>query len=218
MRKSLIVLTAAVATLLVLNACQPKKDEGSGGTYAATPVQNCNVPGNTNCNPGVYREVGPQTQDYQWSYSGGFCGCNDGYRPIMNQQWGISCAPSNWFPQSSYYSYNYNTVAYQSQNTQWMSIPQVTYNPVVSGNTTNCYANAASVCDTRKPDTCGDSGVCRQSAGGSYLGFCTTGTGNESYSQEVCNWEWDNYQGYVRRCRTNYSGGSNGTGSNGQPR
>lgn len=207
MKKITMAVFAMFAALLVLNACQ-KKDDG-GGTYATTPVQPCNVPGNSNCNPGVYQEVGPQTQAYQWSYSNGFCGCPQGYRPIMNQQWGISCAPSYWFPTSAYYSYSYNQVAYyQAQNTQQMAMPQVTYNPVVSGNTNNCYANAASVCDIRNPGTCSNGATCRLASGGGYLGYCTTGTGNESYSHRVCNMEWDYYQGYVYRCRDNYSGGT----------
>lgn len=211
MKKITLTLFSALAALLVLSACQ-KKDDG-GGTYATTPVQPCNVPGNSNCNPGAYQEIGPQTQNYQWSYSNGFCGCGQGYRPIMNQQWGISCAPAGWFPGSAYYSYSYNQVAYyQSQNAgQWMAIPQVTYNPVVSGNTTNCHANAASVCDIRQANSCSNGGVCRPSAGGSYLGFCTHGSGNESYSHRVCNYEYDYYQGYVYRCRDNYHGGSQNT-------
>lgn len=207
---SLITLTVA---LVALNACQKKDDGGGvGATPAATPtnvpVQTCNVPGNTACNPGVYQQVGPQMQGYQWSYSGGFCGCQTGFRPVMNSQWGISCAPDGWFPNASYYGFNYSQVAYQTQNNQWMTIPQVTYSPVISGNANNCYATAASVCDIRTANSCASGGVCRPSAGGSYLGFCTHGTGNESYVSQVCNWEWDQYQGRIYRCRDNYSGGN----------
>ncbi len=208
-------ILACLALSLVI-ACQKKDDGGSGGTTATTPVQDCNVPGNTSCNPGVYTQIAPQMQTYQWSYSGGFCGCQLGQRPVMNASWGISCAPTNWFPTSSYYSFSYNVVAFQSQNTQWMAIPQVTYSPTISGSGNNCFTNAASVCDTRNANSCSDGGICRPTAGGTYLGFCVHGTGNESYTSQVCNYEWDYYQGYVYRCRDNYYNSNNTSG--GTPR
>lgn len=211
MRKLFFSLTTLTAALLILNACQ--KSDGGGGGTTATPVLTCNVPGTTGCNPGVYQQVSPQLQPYQWSYSGGFCGCSQGLRPVMNAQWGISCAPAGWFPTTSYYGYQYNQVAYQTQNTQWMTIPQVTYSPVISGNTGNCYSTAASVCDIRNANSCATGGVCRPSAGGSYMGFCAYGTGNESYVTQSCNWELDPYQGQVYRCRDNYSGGNASSGA-----
>lgn len=213
----LITLTTAV---VLLNACQ-KKDDGGGGvgaTPAATPpapvpVQTCNVTGNTTCNPGTYQQFGPQMQPYQGSYVNGFCGCQSGFRPVMNSQWGISCAPADWFPGSSYYGYNYHLISRLSTNNQWMAIPQITYSPAISGTGNNCYSSAASVCDIRNANSCASGGVCRPAGGGSYFGFCTHGTGTESYVSQVCNWELNQYGQNVRVCRDNYSSGNAGGGT-----
>ncbi len=194
-------MVLALSLTLISVSCQKKDDGGSSAnnngtattqqtTYAQTPQQSCNMPGNPNCTPSTYWQYNNSQvnfQSYQWSNSNGFCGCAAGYRPVMNSSWGISCAPAGFFPNMNngygYYGYSYRNVyygQYYAQNGQWSSIPQVAYNPAVYGANSNCYATAASVCDIRS-NNCPGGSVCRATSGGSYLGICTYGTGVEYY-------------------------------------
>lgn len=228
MKKTIYLLVSTLAVVVSLAACG-KKDSGGGssgdggGTVATTPNQPCNIPGNSSCTPNVYQQYAPNFQNFQYGNANGFCGCPAGYRPVMNVQWGISCAPDNWFPASAYYqAYNYNTVMYYSQNNQWTSIPQITYSPGTSGYNNSC-ATAASVCDTRltNPNTgsnpqCGNGGYCRSTSGGSYVGLCTIGAGHDVYSQPQgggygC-MRWSSYYGWVNVCGYNGGGAYYGGG------
>ncbi len=227
MKKSLFNVFSTVIVLVALAACGKSDDggESGGGTVAATPTQNCNIPGNTGCNPGVYQQYAPNFQTFQYSNANGFCGCPAGYRPVMNMTWGISCAPDNWFPTSTYYSYNYNTVLYYSQNNQWSSIPQITYSPATAGNNTSC-STAASVCDTRLTDPstgansqCQSGASCRATSGGSYVGLCTVGYGSDSYNRPANSscYRYTSYYGWVNVCAYG-SYGTYGSGGAGLPR
>ena len=189
MKKAFSTLMMLAAVLTIAVACKKNDDSsGGGGTYAATPTpgpaQNCVDASNPNCvptQPNYYAQNAPQFTNYQWSYTNGFCGCPVGFRPVMNFNWGLSCAPNYWFPGSEYYmTYNIQTFYYPPQNGQWTNIPLVTYSPATSGNVSSCSA-AAAICDTRATNPCGNGQVCRQAAGGSYLGLCTSGTGNDNY-------------------------------------
>jgi len=201
MKKILFPLMTVV--LLGLSACQKSDDGnggGGGGTTAETP---CNISGNTTCNPGYYNQD-PRLSSfpaYQWSNNNGFCGCPIGQRPIMNPQWGISCAPdSYWGGNYNYLGYNYGNTSsvysYYGQNTQWSSVPQVSYTPAVSG-AGNCYANAASACDIRDQNSCGGGAYCRATGGGSYIGLCTVGAGTSTYSNNSGSC-WQNSPGWGR--------------------
>jgi hypothetical protein len=197
MKKALSSLFTLLAVVILVSACKKNDDGGGGdtGAFAATPpaapAQNCATPGNPACTPAqpyYYQQNFPQTQSYQWGYANGYCGCPIGYRPIMNYNWGLSCAPATWFPGYEYYSYggvvayNVQSFFYGPQNGQWTSIPQVTYSPAVSGNVQSCGAQATAVCDIRVANSCTGGAICRPAGGGSYLGLCTNGSGNESYS------------------------------------
>lgn len=234
MKKAAYVFITALTLVSVLVACGKKdSDDGNGGgaaaaggTYAQTPTANCNVPGAANCNPGAYSQF-PAFTPYQWTNTNGFCGCPQGSRPVMNPQWGMSCAPDNYFPNQFGYQFQFQTYSYNqvrnwdqySQNGQMTNTPVVNYAPAISGQNAGCYAQAAAVCDVRSPNTCAAGSTCRASAGGSYLGFCTAGYGNETYShpQQNCYYKtkygrwgfW--YQVYV--CDNSTS--SNGYYSNG---
>ena len=98
MKKALLTLITATALLSMLVACG-KKDEGGGGggAVAQTPNTACNIPGDTKCTPTQYNQFGPQFTPYQWTNNGSFCGCPLGSRPVMNPQWGLSCAPASYF-------------------------------------------------------------------------------------------------------------------------
>jgi hypothetical protein len=241
MKKAVYAFITAMTLVSVLAACGKKSEDNGGnggaaaspgGTFAQTPDSSCNIPGSTTCTPNQYSQFGNQFINYQWTNNGSFCGCPAGYRPIMNPQWGLSCAPDNYFPnysygnsyQYQYQAYSYSTVNYYewySQNGQISSIPQVTYSPGVSGQNGGCYAQAAAVCDIRAANTCANGSTCRASAGGSYLGFCTAGYGNESYSnpqncyQRQYNSNWGGYA-WVNICTSGF-GFKPGAG-NGGPR
>ncbi len=219
MKKAFSTLMMLVAVVAFAVACKKNDDSGGGSNYAATPTvaptQNCvnpATPGCTPAQPNFYQQNAPQFINYQWGYANGFCGCPTGYRPVMNQSWGMSCAPYSWFPNGFYYS-SYATFDIQSnwygpQNGQWTSIPQVTYSPATSGNTTSCGAVASVICDTRNPATCTNGSTCRQVGGGTYLGLCSNGVGNESYQNPTPQNGCAVYNGYgwVNVC----SGGNSG--------
>ena len=227
MNKTISSFFAIALAVSALVACQKNdgggNSGGDGGVQATTPAQNCNIPGTSSdqCNPATYNQLVPNTFiNYQWSFSGGFCGCPIGYRPVMNPQWGISCAPLNYFGglnPTQFAGYSYQQVITSSQNGQWSSIPQITYSPAVSGNGNNCYANASSVCDTRS-NSCGTGGVCRPTSGGSYIGLCTYGTGIDTYGSPTAPTScmvWSNWGGWINRCQTNAPYGSVGGGFGG---
>jgi hypothetical protein len=103
----------------------------------------------------------------------------------MNISWGVSCAPDNWFPTSSYYAtYTVQGFYYLPQNGQWTSTQQATYSPAVSGSVNGCGAQVSAICDLRVPNSCAGGAVCRAASGGSYLGLCTTGTGVDNYQYQ----------------------------------
>lgn len=220
MKKVIYSFMTTAAVLMMFVACgksggggDSSSPNGNGTTYATTPNQPCNIPGNTNCNPNIYQQYAPTFTTYQYGNANGFCGCPGGYRPVMNASWGISCAPDNWFPNSNYYAYNYNTVLYYTQNGQWTGIPQVAYSPASSGYNSTC-STAASVCDTRLTDPstgrnsqCSSGGYCRASAGGSYIGLCTYGAGNETYSNSGNGCMRYTYYGWVNVCGGSGYGG-----------
>lgn len=191
MKKAFSSLLIVVAVTALTVACKKNDDSGGGGggTFAATPAQvpaqNCANANNAACtpvNPNYYQQNAPNFINYQWGYSNGYCGCPAGYRPVMNFNWGMSCAPAGWFPSGWYYSaYNTQSFYYGPQNGQWTSIPQVTYSPATSGTATGCGAQASAICDIRNPSSCGSGSTCRQVSGGSNLGLCSSGVGNDNY-------------------------------------
>jgi len=213
MKKAFSSLLMLIAVVAFAVACK-KNDDGGGGTMAATPTPtpalNCATSTDPACHPAqpnYYQQNAPQFLNYQWGYANGYCGCPVGYRPVMNYNWGMNCAPNNWFPNNVYYggyvAYDVQTFYYGPQNGQWTSIPQVTYSPATSGSATSCGAQATAVCDIRNPATCAAGTVCRPAGGGSYLGLCSSGTGNESYQYPApnggCSVYYPGY-GYVNVC------------------
>lgn len=194
MKKAFVqTLMAAVAVASIV-ACKPNNDSSnnqsgdSGGTIAATPTVNCNIHGNTSCNPGHYQQFGTQFIEYYGTYtSGQFCGCPVNYQPIFTHQWGLRCAPVGIFQGIHYARFHYNQISLVAQNGHWTGIPQDIYSP--AGNGANCYAHAAAVCDLRLNQTttnglstnphCGSSGgTCQPTGGGTSLGVCTNSVGN----------------------------------------
>jgi hypothetical protein len=225
MKKALYSALMMVMVVVSLAACKKSdgggsSDDSGGGTIATTPNQNCNIPGTSGCNPNLYQQYAPNFIPYQGTYTNGFCGCPAGYRPVMNMSWGISCAPSNYFPSSYYYSST--QVTFQIQNGQVSSMPQVTYAAAASGYVGNCYSAATSVCDVRSnsnPSNGGypvsaqcpavngaPQGYCRGIGGGSYMGICSNGVGNESYSNRYNNgcYRRNGYGGWMNVCRGAY--------------
>jgi len=214
---SLLVLVA-VTTLMSTVACKKNDDGGGdGGTFAATPTpvpaQNCATAGDPRCTPAqpnYYQVNAPQFTTYQWGYTNGYCGCPGGYRPVMNINWGVSCAPDYWFPTSGYYmtgGYTIQTFMYAPQNGQWTSSPLATYSPAISGSASGCGAQVSAICDTRVANSCSGGAVCRPASGGSYLGLCTNGTGVDNYQapQNTCRFVWTGYS-YYYSCGTGYYG------------
>lgn len=193
MKKAVYTFVMTATLIGVLVACNKSDDSGStNGGIAVTPNQTCNIPGVTTCNPSIYQQYDSQFVNYNWTTTNGFCGCPVGYRPIMNMQWGISCAPYTFFQTSyfTYQGYQYSDVMYPAQNGQVMNIPLASYSP--AANTPyagNCYTQAATVCDVRSnnPSTgvstqCNNMGSCRAAGGATYMGFCTNGLGHDFYS------------------------------------
>lgn len=227
MKKTIISLSLFFGLAMV--ACQNKDDGGNKNTgYAQTPNATCNLPNNQNCNPAMYQQYNqsfvpyvPEFTNYQYSYANGFCGCPAGYRPVMNTQWGLSCAPNNWFPGSQYYAGYSAQSVYQAQNTHWTAIPQVTYSPAVSGNVSNCHTQAAAACDVRNPNQCSNGGICRATSGGSTIGICTYGVGTESYSNpNQCRQQYGPW-GWTWVCGNHFYNGNGGqqyNGPTGSPR
>lgn len=190
MKKLNLTMGFILVALLSLSACQQKKDDsGTGSVIATTPATQCNLPGaqSTDCDPSIYNTLntyGFQAYPYNWQYSNGFCGCPIGTRPVMSSAFGIGCAPDNIF---SFNNYGYLGWAYQPQNNQWSTIPQVSYSPVVNGTTNgSCWANPARACDVLNSNNdCkfnGVQGECRKVGGGSRLGICTYQNGVDVYS------------------------------------
>lgn len=191
MKKLTLSAGLLLATMLVISACQSKKDSSSStNVVATTPATQCNLPGAqaSDCDPSVYNTLntyGFQAYPYNWQYNNGFCGCPIGTRPVMSQSFGIGCAPDSIF---SFNSYSYLGWAYQPQNNHWSTIPQVSYTPVVNGtsNGGSCWANPARACDVLNSNNdCtfnGIRGECRKIGGGSRLGICTYQNGTDVYS------------------------------------
>jgi hypothetical protein len=101
----------------------------------------------------------------QQMYMSGFCGCQSGFRPIYNSYWGLGCIEGRFVNTTSYYVGFY----WNSTNSQWVNIPQVTTAPAANGG--NCYMDTLLACDTSNPNTCGTAGVC-YSPTGSRIGVC----------------------------------------------
>lgn len=207
------MLMIAVLSIGVLTtACQKKDDGGGGGTPAATPAPapapsvttlQCNVPGNTTCNPGIYQNNSWPVYPYQWNYYNGFCGCPANYRPVYNATWGIGCAPIGTFTTDTAYM----GWMYQAQNNQWLNIPQVTYSATVS-TSGNCFADAAQACDSGVANSCGANAECRKIGPASSLGLCVYRRGTDVYQQNYGCY----YQGSAWVCPpgSGYYGGYNG--------
>lgn len=193
------------ATLTMLTACE--KNEDKGQVIAQTPVLTCNIPGQTNCNPGVYQQAGWQVTAYQYSYSNGFCGCPVGSRPVISPQYGIGCAPAGAFqPQVQYAGYG------TPSNGHWTNTPQISFNPAISG-TNNCYADAAKSCSVRGVNTCASGQTCRPVGGASDLGLCTSGYGQENYEHpRNCGYTRDGYGRWQYICSTTNTGYGYGSG------
>ncbi|MEZ0392166.1 MAG: hypothetical protein ACAH59_08130 [Pseudobdellovibrionaceae bacterium] len=231
MKKAVYTLLMSLTVVACLIAC--KKSDDGGGSEAATPAQDCNIPGNPGCQPQTYQQFGNHFLPYNWTLSNGFCGCPTGYRPVMNPQWGISCAQDFFFNvQYSYNAYNYNTVLnysnqatmYPTQNSQWTSIPQVTYSPTISQYSNGyCPQQAASVCNTGLNDAqnrnvqCGNyQGYCLPAGGGTRMGFCTYGYGQENYNTGGNCYRYSGTGMLINVCTYGFSG--NGYYGSGLPR
>jgi hypothetical protein len=130
-----------------------------------------------------YGNASGNTYGYGSQYS---YGSNTGYRP-----WGYAyyCFGANSLndPRCGGGAINNgesgNITRYAGQNNQWSSITQITYSPALTGSQANCYSQAAATCDLRLANPCGNSGVCRPTGGGTYLGICSYGRGVEGYGQ-----------------------------------
>lgn len=182
------VLMCGIAILSVgLISCANNNNDNGGGVgpnqeIAVTP-QACNIPGQLNCNPGYFNAFGQPwgiQLPFQNNFANGFCGCPQGMRPIMNQQWGLACAPV-FMLNFNNLGFVYHTFQFSffAQNTGWSGVPQANYNPAISGNL-SCQVTTA--CDTRIANACVNGGVCRPVGGGSAIGLCTIGSGIENYN------------------------------------
>lgn len=206
-----LIFTVVCGAFMMLAACQDSKSNSNNNTnngiYAQTPVVTCNLPGQTNCNPGVYQQQNWQVYPYQAGFSNGFCGCPVGTRPVMSPQYGIGCAPNDVFMTN----YQYSGWGYYPSNNQWTNIPQVTYNPAVSGtNGANCFSDAAKICSVRSANSCGGTATCRPVGGGSDLGLCTNSYGQENYSHpRNCGYSRNSWGGWEYRCSANYNSYNN---------
>ena len=101
----------------------------------------------------------------QWAPQTGACGCPSGYRPVMSQYYGFSCAPDAYFNNYSVTWYNWGYFAGQYQNMQWVNNPQVNF----SNNSCNQIAQG---CDVRL-NNCSAGQFCQPVGGGSTIGLCT---------------------------------------------
>ncbi len=109
-----------------------------------------------------------------------------------------------------------------AQNGQYLNIPQSNYQPVISG-TGNCSVSAASACDIRNANSCGPNATCRVVGGGSTLGLCTSGLGQDYYSDRCSPFRYNrNGYNYVYwSCGGNYydyAPGNGGQNPYGTPR
>lgn len=218
------ILPVLFVAVLAVVACKKNDDSGGGGgTFATTPqppAQSCADAANPACTPAqpnYYQQNAPTFMAYQWNYANGFCGCPAGFRPVFNTGWGLACSPYNWFPNAAYYqvsAVNVQSIFYGPQNGQWTNVPVVTYSPATSGNASTCGAQASLICDIRSPNTCTSGGVCRVVGGGTYMGLCTTGTGNESFANPAAYGGCLQYNGWgwINVC------GNQTTGQTGLPR
>ncbi len=179
----------ALVCVIALSACQKKDDGGNsanqgGGVVASTPQTACNLPSrqgdSVNCNPEQYRNYGWQPLPYQWNYGQNFCGCPVGTRPVYTTNYGFGCAPNNVY-YDAYNQYPNQVFNYWNQNTHYNNIPQISYAPLISGDSQNCYQQAAQACDSREANSCGSNGYCRVVGGGSVLGICTYDYGVDNY-------------------------------------
>jgi hypothetical protein len=206
-----------VGTALTLGACA-KSDNGGGGggggggQIAQTPPPPCNGPQGVSCNPGFYGQdpslIIPQA--YVNGMNNGYCGCQLGYRPIYNPQWGFACAPANTFGYQNYVGYNYNSI-YQGQNYGQLTTQQIYYTPLQYGGTTgSCFSDFALSCDVRVANSCSNGGQCRPVGGGSAIGVCTQGYGVDQYNSGYYgNYNGYGYGGYGYGGYNGYSNGSN---------
>jgi hypothetical protein len=210
------VLSVVLAVVFVVS-CQKKEDSapansspnGGGGVIAGTPQTRCNLPntpgGQSFCTPDYYRQNGWQPYPYQWNYGQQFCGCPSGTRPVWTLEYGLGCAPDNYYqslysqyPNRSYfgvwdpYAPTYWSQWYNNNN----NIPQTTYQPT----TQNCYPEAVRACDTRYPNTCGNGGECRPAGGGSIFGICVYpnyyNPQQYSYNYNCRTYNWGIFNGY----------------------
>jgi hypothetical protein len=170
---------------LTLGACAKSGGDNGGGGSGQIAQTPCNSPQGGSCNPGVYSQYPglqiPAPQAYTTGYSGGYCGCSAGYRPIFNPQWGFACAPANYFTYDSYMGYSYQSL-YQGQNMSGLNAQQVYYSPLQYGGQGSCFSDFALSCDVRTPGTCTNGGQCRAIGGGSTIGVCTNGYGVDTYN------------------------------------
>jgi len=186
-----------LGALLALGACAKSGGDngGGGGQIAQTP---CNAPQGGSCNPGVYSQNPglqiPAPQAYTAGYSGGYCGCSSGYRPIYNPQWGFACAPANTFTYENYVGYSYQSI-YQSQNNSGLNAQQIYYSPLQYGGQGSCFSDFALSCDVRIANSCTNGGQCRAIGGGSSIGVCTSGVGVDSYNTGTTNINYPGYYG-----------------------
>ena len=122
-------------------------------------------------------------------------GSNSGY-----VRWGYSYSTINNYGNYGHSQHQGGITQQPGQNSQWSSIPQVTYSAALSGTNSNCYTQAAATCDLRAANSCGGNGVCRPTGGGTYLGICSYGRGAENYQQANGCIQRTNNGGYYNIC------------------
>lgn len=166
-------------SLMVFTACDKKSsgsNSNSGQIAVVPPADSClNQP--ANCNSTPYQNSGFVPYNYNgnqyYDPNQGFCGCNNGYRPVVNGQWGMGCASLSLLQYYSSYNYYFAFwgISAPQGGTQQQS---VVYNSNVETGAgwNNCYTTAVSTCNTGVPNACGAGNICRPIGGGSYLGAC----------------------------------------------
>jgi hypothetical protein len=166
------ILNCLVAPL-IFAACA---DKDSGPNPVVAPPTAC-INGSTYCDSSQYGynqgfSAYPQNPYYTNGTNGNFCSCPAGQRPVYNGQFGLGCANITAMDGTAgsaiYWSW-------QSNNNQWVNMPQSSNTQGYFGNTTSCYKTVMQSCLVDEPNSCGAGVTCRVVGGGSRLGICTTG-------------------------------------------
>lgn len=166
-------LFSTIVIPFLLAACS--NDNGFEKAIATVPPPTNCMNGQAYCNSYMYGQYyGYAAYPYSPNYSGNFCDCPVGYRPVYNGITGLGCVSAAVFQPFAYGAVYWG---WGANNNQWVNVPQVSNTQGYPSNN-SCYQNVAQSCFVDQYNTCSNGAICQPTSGGSKIGVCVNAATN----------------------------------------